>query len=126
YADDRTNDMQPRERDVDRAVATTFAAKVRLAALELNRQGEVGAAAARLSEVAKRIRSYAGSDNYLLRIVSELESDRPTMSAPMPALAAKAMHFGSAHLQRSRSPEGKAQRWPAGRARGAALAGVPQ
>jgi Ca-activated chloride channel family protein len=110
YADDRKNDLQSRDRDVDRAVARTFAARVRLEALELNRNGRFGDAAARLDAVAKRIRGYAGSDPDLLRIVAELESDRPTMAAPMAPMAAKQAFFASAMVERSRSPQGRAQR----------------
>jgi Ca-activated chloride channel family protein len=110
YADDRSNDLQPRDRDVDRAVARTFAARVRVEALDLNRRGMFGEAAARLTAVAKKIRDYAGSDGELLRIVAELESDRPVMAAPMTAMASKAAFFASANVQRSRSPQGKAQK----------------
>ena len=109
YADDRTNDLQPRDRDVDRAVAATFAARVRLEALDLNRKGMFGEATARLDAVAKRIRSYAGSDGELLRIVGELETDRPMMAAPMAPMAAKQAFFASANVQRSRTAEGKAK-----------------
>ena len=110
YADDRQNDLQPRDREVDRAVATTFAARVRVEALDLNRRGMYREASARLDSVARRIREYAGADGDLLRIVAELESDRPTMAAPMAAMAAKAAYFASVNVQRSRSPEGRAQR----------------
>jgi len=109
YADDRTNDLQPRDRDVDREVATVFAARVRLEALDLNKRGMFGEAAARLDAVAKRIRSYAGSDAELLGIVSQLETDRPVMSAPMAPMAAKTAFFASANTQRSRTAEGKAK-----------------
>jgi Ca-activated chloride channel family protein len=110
YADDRTNDLQPRDIDVDRAVARTFAARVRVEALDLNRKGLFGDAAARLDAVARRIRDYAGSDSELLRIVAELDADRPVMSAPMAPMAAKAAFFASVNVERSRSPQGKAQR----------------
>jgi Ca-activated chloride channel family protein len=110
YADDRQNDLQPRDRDVDRAVARRFAAKVRLEALDLNRRGMFGEAAARLQGVAEKIRKYAGTDSELLRIVSELETDRPMMSAPMAPMAAKAAFYASANAQRSRTAQGKAQR----------------
>lgn len=110
YADDRQNDLQPRDRDVDRAVARTFAARVRIEALDLNRKGMYREAAARLEAVARRIRQYAGSDDELLRIVSELETDRPMMAAPIAPMAAKAAFYASVNVQRSRSPEGKAQR----------------
>jgi hypothetical protein len=95
---------------VDRAVARTFAAKVRIEALDLNRKGFFREAAARLDAVAKRIRQYAGTDTEILQIVSELETDRPAMAAPIAPMVAKAAFFASQNVQRSRSPEGKAQR----------------
>jgi Ca-activated chloride channel family protein len=110
YADDRQNDLQPRDRDVDRAVARTFAARVRIEALDLNRRGMFREAAARLEAVAKRIRQYAGTDTEILQIVAELETDRPAMAAPIAPMVAKAAFFASQNVQRSRSPEGKAQR----------------
>jgi Ca-activated chloride channel family protein len=110
YADDRQNDLQPRDRDVDRAVARTFAARVRIEALDLNRRGMFREAAGRLEAVAKRIRQYAGTDTEILQIVAELETDRPAMAAPIAPMVAKAAFFASQNVQRSRSPEGKAQR----------------
>ena len=110
YADDRTNDFQARDVDVDRAVARAFATRVRREALELNRGGQYHEAAARLRYVAQRIKGYAAADPEMLRIVAELEADQRPMSAPMPAMAAKAMHFSNETMARGRSPEGKAVR----------------
>ena len=93
YADGRTNDLQPRDIEVDRAVAQAFATRARLEALEMNRSGRFGDAAASLDAVAKRIRGYAGSDPDLLRIAGELETDRPTMAAPMMAMEMKTAFF---------------------------------
>ena len=53
---------------------------------------------------------YAGSDGELLRVIAELDSDRPSMSAPMAPMAAKVAYFASVNVERSRSPQGKAQR----------------
>jgi hypothetical protein len=110
YADDRTNDLQPRDRDVDRAVARAFAARVRQEALGLNRQGRFAEASARLDAVAKRIRSYANGDSDILQIVASLEADRPVMSAPMAAMASKVAFFASANEARSRTSLGRAKR----------------
>jgi len=112
YADDRTNDLQPRDREVDLAVARAFASRVRLEALDLNRRGLFGEAAARLDAIARRIRTYAGSDSELLRIVSELEIDRPMMAAPMAPMQAKAQFFAVATGARGRSADGRAVRGP--------------
>jgi hypothetical protein len=40
YADDRANDGQPRDPDVDRAVARLFAARARQEAVQRNRSGD--------------------------------------------------------------------------------------
>ena len=110
YADDRTNDLQPRDVDVDRAVARAFAARVRREALDLNRGGRFSEAAARLRGVADRIRGYAGADPEMLRIVAELQSDEGSMAAPMAPMAAKQAFYSSATMARGRAPDGKALR----------------
>jgi Ca-activated chloride channel homolog len=110
YADGPTNDLQPRDRDVDRAVASVFAARARQEATRLNQSGAYPAAQAALAAVAKRIRGYAGDDAGLGRIVASLESDASTLAAPMPAAALKSMHFASYAAARTRTAEGKATR----------------
>ena len=112
YADDRTNDFQPRDVEVDRAVARAFATRVRREALELNRSGRFTEAEARLRGVADRIRTYAGSDREMLAVIAELEAERPMMAAPMAPMAAKAHYFATETMARGRSPEGKAVRGP--------------
>jgi hypothetical protein len=49
YADHPANDAQPRDRDVDRAVAQIFAARARQEAVQLNRAGDYAAAQAALA-----------------------------------------------------------------------------
>ncbi len=112
YADDRTNDLQPRDRDVDRAVAQAHATRVRKEALELNRQGRFAEASARLDAVAQRIRTYAASDRVMLDIVARLELDRGTMAAPMAPMAMKAAFWASETMDRGRSPQGRAVKGP--------------
>jgi Ca-activated chloride channel family protein len=110
YADGPTNDLQPRDRDVDLTVANVFAARARQEATGLNRSGNYAAAQAALASVAKRIRGYAGQDPELGRIVASLESDSTALAAPMPAAALKSMHFASYTTTRSRTAQGKATR----------------
>jgi Ca-activated chloride channel family protein len=110
YADDRTNDLQERDRDVDRAVARIFAARARQEATGLNRAGNYPGAAAALGAVAKRIRGYAGHDSEMGGIVAQLERDAVHLAAPMPAMALKQMHFASYNMARMRSAAGKATR----------------
>ena len=69
YADDKVNDLQERDRDVDRAVARIFAARARQEAVARNRAGDYRGARQALSGVARRIRDYAGRDHELREIV---------------------------------------------------------
>jgi Ca-activated chloride channel family protein len=108
YADGKTNDMQERDREVDRAVARVFAARARQEATGLNRSGNFPAARAALAAVAKRIQSYAGHDSELRSIVAELERDSAEVAAPMPAASLKEMHYQSYAAARMRMPDGKA------------------
>ncbi len=62
YADNRVNDLQERDRDVDRAVARIFAARARQEAIGRNRAGDYRGAREALSGVARRIRDYAGRE----------------------------------------------------------------
>jgi len=110
YADSRTNDLQERDGEVDRAVARVFAARARQDATRLNRGGDFPAAQAALAAVAKRIRSYAGRDPEMRALVAELELDASNLSAPMPAAALKEMHFRSYASAKMRMPDGKAFR----------------
>jgi Ca-activated chloride channel family protein len=108
YADSKTNDLQARDVDVDRAVAAVFAARARQDASGLNRRGDYEAARTALRSVAKRIRSYAGRDAEMRQAIADLERQAATVAAPMPAAALKAMHFAGYAAARGRSPDGKA------------------
>jgi Ca-activated chloride channel family protein len=112
YADNRVNDLQDRDRDVDRAVARIFAARARQEAVGRNRAGDYRGARETLSGVARRIRDYAGRDHELREIVSELERETAVMAAPMAELSRKQIHFASANMARMRTPEGKATKGP--------------
>lgn len=112
YADGRMNDNQPRDVDVDRAVARVFAARARQEATALNRRGDYGAAQAALAAVAKRIRTYAGHDPEMRGLVAELESRALEFSAPMPEAARKAVYFESYAASKARMPDGRAVRRP--------------
>ncbi len=110
YAEGKINDLQPRDVDVDRAVARIFAARARQEATGLNRVGQFPAAQAALLSVAKRIRSYAGGDAEMRYVVAELERDASQVAAPMAAESLKTMHFRAYASARMRSVEGKAMR----------------
>ena len=110
YADSNRNDIQPRDVDVDRAVARVFAARARQEAAALNRRGDYLGAQAALAAVAKRIRGYAGRDPEMRSLVGELESRFAEVSAPMPEMARKQMFVRSYNDFKTRMPDGKATR----------------
>jgi Ca-activated chloride channel family protein len=110
YADGKTNDVQPRDVEVDRAVARVFAARARQEATALNRAGNYDGARLALAGVAKRIRTYAGRDPEMRTLVSELETRVAEVAAPMPEAARKDMYFQSYATAKFRSVEGKALR----------------
>ena len=111
YADDRTNDLQSRDKEVDRAVAKSYAARARQEALGLNRQGRYDEAAVRLDRVAKRIRMYANDDPEIMRIVARARTAGSSCDgrANGPDGRQARILFERGEI-RSRSPEGRAQR----------------
>ncbi len=104
------NDAQPRDRDVDRAVATIHAARARTEAVRLNRIGEYRGARHALRGVAQRIDSYAGSDAALQELSASLVAEEAAFSAPMPELDRKRAYYRSSNIQRSRDDDGQARR----------------
>jgi hypothetical protein len=112
YADGRTNDLQERDLEVDRAVARIFAARARQEALGLNRVGDYKGARDALCGVARRIRDYAGRDTELREIVAGLERETELMAAPMAELTRKQMYAESAYVAKMRMADGSAMRGP--------------
>lgn len=110
YRDDWTNDTQPRDRDVDRAVARLFAARVRQDAVALNRAGDYAAAVKGLHGVARRIAAYAAGDPELGGLVRELRAEEQQWAMPMPEMARKTVHAQASYALRSRAPDGRANR----------------
>jgi Ca-activated chloride channel family protein len=110
YADHPDNDRQPRDRDVDRAVAHLFAERARQAAVRLNREGAYDDARRALEGVRRRVAAYAGSDPELREIVAELRDEMPAYAAPMPELARKQRFYASNTMARMRTPDGKARK----------------
>lgn len=110
HASHAANDDQPRDRDVDRAVARIHAARARLKAVALNREGDYAGARLAVADVAARIGSYAADDAELNDLASQLVADRAAFAAPMRELDRKVMHFSSANLQRTRDARGRARR----------------
>jgi Ca-activated chloride channel family protein len=110
YADGRTNDLQERDADVDRAVARVFAARAREEALGLNRSGDFKAASATLRKAADRIRRYAGDDREMRAIVARLSQESTAWSTPMAELDRKRAYFASSNLARARDIQGRARK----------------
>jgi Ca-activated chloride channel family protein len=107
YADDRANDRQPREAEVDRAVARQFAARARQEAVQRNRAGDYGGAQRILDAVSRRIREYAGRDMVIRNLVDELGQEGVRFSAPMAEPRLKEAHYASANMLRSRDASGR-------------------
>jgi Ca-activated chloride channel family protein len=110
HASHAANDAQPRDRDVDRAVAQVHAARARLEAVRLNRDGDFDRARRALRGVAQRIDGYAGDDLALREVSAALIAEESAFAAPMPEYDRKRRHFASANVQRSRNVEGQARR----------------
>lgn len=107
YADDPTNDSQPRDRDVDRAVARQFAARARQEAVQRNRGGDYLRSRRALESTAARIRKYASGDPELRGLAEALVSEAQVFAAPMAEPSLKQAYFASANLARSRDPMGR-------------------
>jgi len=110
YADHAANDAQPRNPEVDRAVARLYAARARQEAVHLNRIGEFSAARQAVRGVVNRIKDYAGSDPQIAEVATSLEADVAAFEAPMREMDRKLAHFSSANIQRSRDSHGQARR----------------
>lgn len=110
YADDRANDAQPRDREVDRAVARLFAARARQEAVGRNRVGDYTGARHVLDATAKRIRAYANGDAALRELVDSMVHEEQVFAAPMVEPARKQAHYAAANLLRSRDSQGRSVR----------------
>lgn len=110
WASHPANDRQPRDRAVDREVATLYAARARAEATERNRHGDYEGARRVLRRTADRILSYAGNDPELHRIANELLVETETFAAPMPAMMMKASYYAAEAAMRERAPTGRAKR----------------
>jgi Ca-activated chloride channel family protein len=110
WADDRANDEQPRDADVDRAVARQFAARARQEAVSRNRVGDFDGARRVLEGTAKRIRRYAGRDVVLRTLIEELSDQAGQFERAVPAMLLKEVHFASHAMARSRDMSGRAMR----------------
>ncbi|MGH7679149.1 MAG: vWA domain-containing protein [Gemmatimonadaceae bacterium] len=110
YASHDANDAQPRNREVDRAVAQLYAARARAEATEANREGRYDRARRVLEATARRIREYAGDDRELVGMVGALNEDVEQYEAPMTAAALKRSTFVAEMPMKGRDYLGRARR----------------
>jgi hypothetical protein len=111
YASHVDNDRQERDGEVDRAVAELYAARARAEATEANRAGDLGHARRILERTAKRIRSYAGSDQTLARLATSLERDVGHFAEEsLSPMALKSAMFAAHIVTLHRDPMGRAMR----------------
>ena len=110
FADGAANDHQPRDREVDRVVARTYADRALRDAVDLNRRGEWDEARATLRAVARRVRAYAGSDEVLRGIVAELEREAEAWAVRRVEYDRKAQYSQSVFALKSRDVSGAARR----------------
>ncbi len=110
WAEDGANDGQPRDAEVDRAVARQFAARARQTAVLRNRVGDYAAARHALEATAKRIKGYAARDAVLREVADSLESESLQAAAPMSARLAKEMYSDSYYEARQRDPMGRSRK----------------
>lgn len=107
YADDPANDAQPRDRDVDRAVARLFAARARQEAVQRNRHGDYTGAQQVLEATARRIRGYAGRDPEMRALIEALDREQVMFAGQLAEPSLKQAYFASANVQRSRDASGR-------------------
>ena len=113
FAGHAENDTQARNRVVDRAVATVYAARARAEATECNRHGDFRRAHHVLTATAQRIRSYAGDDAELNRVADDLLRDVEMFAERrLGSLELKGAFFAAEALTLGRDPVGKARRSP--------------
>ncbi len=110
YASHSANDREARNRDVDRKVASLYAARARAEAAELNRAGHYEHARRVLERTARKIRSYAGTDRELNALADELLAERDSFAAPMSPMEMKQRFFAASAVMAERAPSGRAKR----------------
>jgi hypothetical protein len=110
-ASHEANDEQPRNVEVDRAVAAQFAAQARAEATEANREGDLERARRVLERTASRIESYAGNDRELLGLVQALRDEvRTYAEGRMSPMALKMSFYVAESTAKGRDSQGRARR----------------
>ncbi len=109
-ADGATNDSQPRDQQVDREMARQYAARARMAAVDMNRRRRYAAAAHELKQTAEHIAKYMGNDPELRALVAELTQDAERMALEQDELLRKQMYTNSSYGSRSKNLDGSSRR----------------
>lgn len=110
FASSVENDVQARNRAVDRVVAQLFAAEARERAIALNRHGEFERAQAVIQKVARRIASYAGEDRELAKLVTDLLAEAEQWSRPTDERFRKESYHVAMYQMQSRMLDGTARK----------------
>jgi len=110
FADHQSNDKQPRNRMVDRAVAELLAARARDEARSFNRQSRYGDAQLVIRKTVDNIKTYCGDDAVLLGIVAELGQAEKMFAKAMSEFDMKAQCYSSYNRRSNRNSFGKAKR----------------
>ncbi len=111
YASHAENDVQPRDRAVDRETARVYAGRARAGATEANRYGDFDRARCALVDTARHIEEYAGDDDELLALAMTLREEVPNYAeVRMDAMQLKRSFSVAESAGRGRDLEGKAKR----------------
>ena len=107
YADDAANDAQPRDREVDRAVARLFAARARQEAVRRNREGDFAAPAGSWTGPPGGSRAYAGDDPDLRSLLGHARERGARLRRPDGRGQPEVAPLRSANILRSRDGSGR-------------------
>ena len=110
FASSVENDVQARNRAVDRVVAQLFAAEARERAIALNRHGDFERAQAVIQKVARRIAAYAGEDRELAKLVTDLLAEAEQWSRPTDERFRKESYHVAMYQMQSRMLDGTARK----------------
>jgi len=110
FADGEANSRQPRDREVDRIVARTYADRALKHAVDGNRRQAWDEVRTELLGVARRVKGYAGDDPVLRGIVAELEREADAWSVERVEMDRKVQHSRMSYSLMSRAPSGAAMK----------------
>jgi len=105
YASHQAYEAQPRDREVDRAAASAYAARARRRAGELAREGAADKGRALLKKLAGEFRQHAGDDPRILALASALEQEAERLER-MDSLDHKRLEYSTFGTLRSRGVDG--------------------